>query len=281
MLKEKYKAEEDDKTEKDNLFKNNAKELSYLFRFFKILGLINDVLLVPMFASIIIENFEHSSFEVIKTGEQASNLFFCTFFFMEWLLGLLLADQKLTYLRKPTRILDLISCLPLGSIVQGARALRMIRVIKVFRIIARAKKYRGPGRELLYVLSTLFAVTFSGSYIILLLEGNINPHFENIKDGLWWSFVTISSVGYGDKIPTTDAGRVLAIILMLVGVGVCGYIAAWFMSVLKVEAEEEEKKRHLKQEQELALMHKKIDILSKNVEFLMTKMKDDTHESNI
>ena len=115
---------------------------------------------------------------------------------------------------------------------------------------------------------------------MLLLEGNINPHFENIKDGLWWSFVTISSVGYGDKIPVTDAGRLVAIILMLVGVGVCGYIAAWFMSVSTIEAEEEEKKRYLRLEQELAQMHEKIDSLSQNMEFLMTKMKNEPPDSS-
>jgi voltage-gated potassium channel len=271
---------ENEKKEEDNLFQSHAKELSSLFRFYQILALINDFLLIPMFASIIIENFEHSSFQVIKTGEQTSNTIFCTFFFMEWLLGLLLADRKLIYLRAPTRILDLISCLPLGSIIQGARVLRIIRVVKVFRVIARAKNYKGPGRELLYVLSTLFAVTFSSSYIMLLIEGNINPHFENIKDGLWWSFVTISSVGYGDKIPVTDAGRFVAIILMLVGVGVCGYIAAWFMSVSTIEAEEEEKKRYLRLEQELAQMHEKIDRLSQNIECLMTKMKNEPPDSS-
>ena len=258
----------------DELYQENAKEHTLLFRFYKLFSLVNDILLLPMFASIIIENFEHHTLDSIKTGEQTSNIALCVFFFIEWLLGLLLADKKRKYLRTPIKILDLISCLPLGSIVQGGRFIRLLRVIKIFRLITRAKKYNGPGKDLLYVITTVFAVTFSSAYTILLLEGKINPHFENIKDGLWWSFVTITSVGYGDKYPITDAGKFMAILLMIIGVGLCGYIAAWLMNLMSIESEQEDNKRLNKIERELAVMNKNISHLSDKLDSLTTLLKE-------
>lgn len=47
---------------------------------------------------------------------------------------------------------------------------------------------------------------------------------KNFADGLWWSFVTVTTVGYGDLSPSTNAGRIIASILMLVGIGFIGML---------------------------------------------------------
>ena len=65
------------------------------------------------------------------------------------------------------------------------------------------------------------------------------------EDALWWAYVTITTVGYGDKVPVTTEGRIIAAALMSVGVGLFGtftaYVASWFVAK-KVESDEEEKK---------------------------------------
>jgi voltage-gated potassium channel len=59
-------------------------------------------------------------------------------------------------------------------------------------------------------------------------EGNI----ESIPDGLWWAATTVTTVGYGDTFPTTAAGRAVAVMLMLIGVGLFGLLAASLASFL-------------------------------------------------
>jgi voltage-gated potassium channel len=60
---------------------------------------------------------------------------------------------------------------------------------------------------------------------------------SNASDALWWSISTVTTVGYGDRFPVTDAGRFFAALLMLVGIGVYGTItglfATWFISGIR------------------------------------------------
>lgn len=70
------------------------------------------------------------------------------------------------------------------------------------------------------VIAASGLMIFLSSILITYLEPNIN-HFV---DGIWWSIVTTTTVGYGDISPTTIIGRVVAIFLMIVGIGLVGMI---------------------------------------------------------
>ncbi len=67
--------------------------------------------------------------------------------------------------------------------------------------------------------------------IIYIVEANNNNGFHSIGDGIWWFFVTISTVGYGDKVPVTGLGRTIAIIVMLFGVAILSVITATISSI--------------------------------------------------
>ena len=60
-----------------------------------------------------------------------------------------------------------------------------------------------------------------------------NSNIKDAEDALWWSFVTITTVGYGDRFPVTTEGRLVGAVLMICGVGLfgtfTGFIASWFM----------------------------------------------------
>jgi voltage-gated potassium channel len=68
-------------------------------------------------------------------------------------------------------------------------------------------------------------------------EGNI----KTIGDGLWWAISTVTTVGYGDRFPTTNQGRLIALGLMLLGVSLIGVIsatmAAWFVRMMQKDDE--------------------------------------------
>ena len=108
------------------------------------------------------------------------------------------------------------------------------------------------------VIAVVGATTFAGAYTILIVEGSANADGVTIKefgDALWWSLVTISTVGYGDMYPVTTGGRLVAVFLILIGVGVCGYIAGFMANLMAIGDEDEE-------EQKLDRVERKLDILA-------------------
>jgi voltage-gated potassium channel len=67
---------------------------------------------------------------------------------------------------------------------------------------------------------------------------------KTAEDALWWAYVTITTVGYGDVVPVTREGRMIAAVLMTVGVGLFGtftaYVASWFVEKKEEERQEEQ-----------------------------------------
>jgi voltage-gated potassium channel len=67
------------------------------------------------------------------------------------------------------------------------------------------------------LFGTTIFVILVGSLVIYFVEKGINPGFQNWGDALWWIVVTISTVGYGNKVPLTLIGRISAFIVMIAG----------------------------------------------------------------
>jgi voltage-gated potassium channel len=130
-------------------------------------------------------------------------------------------------------IVDFIAILPLDNIF---RSLRLVRVFRVFRLGVLLYRYAKPFFKVLStnglnkVLCFSAVIVFIGGILVSYLEPNINT----LEDGIWWAMVTITTVGYGDISPQTTFGRIIAMILMLVGIGtlgmVTGSIATYFVS---------------------------------------------------
>lgn len=78
-----------------------------------------------------------------------------------------------------------------------------------------------------------FLVFFATSLAVWMFELGTNDQFETILDGLWWSIITFSTTGYGDKVPVTFAGRLVAVLTIMVGVGatslLSGALASWLV----------------------------------------------------
>lgn len=83
-------------------------------------------------------------------------------------------------------------------------------------------------KSLLIVI--IFIIACSGTFYYF--EVGVNPNIDDVGDALWWGFVTSTTVGYGDIYPVTIWGRFIAIIDMLIGIGIFGFITASVASIL-------------------------------------------------
>jgi voltage-gated potassium channel len=211
----------------------------FLSRLYRFLMTLNDLLLIPMFL-LIVQEIENGEISWLSLSTQ--DLMLNILFFTEWALGLYLAPNRKEYSLQVMRMLDLISCFPFSTLTQGVRLARLARVVKIIRLISRAKRYRGVGEEMIRTLSLVTATVFAGAYSFVVVEPN-HPHVNSIWDALWWSLVTVSTVGYGDVVPETMMGRLIAAPLIIVGVGVVGYTAG-FMSTLMASSTVKEEEAH-------------------------------------
>jgi voltage-gated potassium channel len=98
------------------------------------------------------------------------------------------------------------------------------------------------GRVVVYGAFTAVLLIFCASLAVLQAErGHPGANIESFWDAIWWSVVTICTVGYGDKFPVTIEGRCVGIGLMVAGVGLFGVVtasfAAWLVDQLRDEEE--------------------------------------------
>ena len=113
--------------------------------------------------------------------------------------------------------------------------------------------------SLFRVLIAVAATIFLGAWLVLLFEERAKgSNIHDYPDALWWAIVTVTTVGYGDRFPITEGGRVVAVILMLIGIGLIGVLTATVASVFIKEHtdanKEEFKKGHADLGQQLSVI---------------------------
>ena len=172
----------------------------------------------------------------------------CVIFLGDFLYNLTGSRPKKTYFIYQRGWLDLLGSLPTLGIFQLTALFRLARLSRLARIaklmggqnrkalIRDVVENRGSYATFITLLSAGF-VLVSASLIVLQVESK-SPD-ANIHDGgdaLWWSLVTITTVGYGDKFPVTMIGRSTAVFVMLAGVGIIGALASILASLLVPDA---------------------------------------------
>ena len=145
---------------------------------------------------------------------------------------LVIAPSRRDYLLRQFGWLDFLGSLPFPG-VRLARFLRVARVVRLIRDTGLRRLRRAVLRD--RAGSTLFGVLFLtlvlievGSTLILAIE--VRAEGSNVhtpSDALWWTYVTIATVGYGDRYPVTDVGRVVGVVTMTAGVILFGALTAF------------------------------------------------------
>jgi voltage-gated potassium channel len=148
-------------------------------------------------------------------------------FALDFVIRLGLADKKIPYAIRHWYDVALIA-LPL------LRPLRLLRLVALFRVLDRSVGATLAGRALVYAFGAAGFAVFLGSLAVLDAERlDLHANITNLGDAVWWAAATVATVGYGDFTPVTFEGRVIAVILMFVGIGlvgtVTGAMASWLV----------------------------------------------------
>lgn len=176
----------------------------------------------------------------------------CLIFFIDFAARFIKAKNKLKFMRWGW--IDLISSIPVVNYFRAGRLLRLIRLVRIVRAFRSSKqlvshvfKNKAKGAFTSVSIFAILLIIFS-SIAILQVENTENGNIKSAEDAIWWAYVTITTVGYGDKYPVTTEGRLIAVLLMTAGVGLFGtftaYASSWFADDkdTKVEIQKEDKK---------------------------------------
>ena len=205
------------------------------------LGFLNLLIIILSFyvlSSLLIETFFSLPKEISKVLSFVDNLI-CIIFLFDFALRFKKAENKLKFMKWGW--IDLISSVPTFNFMRAGRLLRLIRLIRLIRafrstrhIVEHVFKNKMQGTLTSVTIISVLMLLFS-SIAILQFETAPNSNIKTAEDAIWFSYSTMTTVGYGDKYPVTNEGRVIAAILMTVGVGLFGtftaFVSSWFVKV--------------------------------------------------
>ncbi len=159
--------------------------------------------------------------------------------YQHWLNG------RIASAKEPSNLIDLLAILPffLESLLNHLFDLRFLRVFRLMRLL-KLMRYSDATKSLFIVCKREWPVMKASAFIMLLLVmlaaclGYVFEHeaqpdkFENIPQSIYWAVITLASVGYGDISPVTPMGRIMTIVLALLGIGIFAIPAAILSSGL-------------------------------------------------
>ncbi len=174
--------------------------------------------------------------------------------FVDFIHLLATAPGKRSYFLKQGWI-DLLGCIPY---IYPLRLLRLFRAYRIFHEIRQhtpeqiqAMLERRPDRNTFFSIAFLAIVLVSiSSYAIYRFE-QVSPdnNIATAADAVWWSVVTITTVGYGDRYPTTNGGRLVALFLMFIGIGIfsalTSYLSTIFVNSRREQSDAQEKREYM------------------------------------
>ena len=169
------------------------------------------------------------------------------FFTIEYLLRVLVATNRRGFVFSFLGLIDLFAILPFyisGTI--DLRALRIVRMLRVFHVLKFVRYNKALQRfrrafisikeELILFLIATGMLMYLASVGIYYFERNAQPEaFASVFHAMWWTVVTLTTVGYGDVVPVTIGGRIFTSIVLVLGLGVIAVPSGLLASALTRE----------------------------------------------
>ncbi|GAA5219090.1 potassium channel family protein [Corallincola platygyrae] len=199
----------------------------------------------------------------------ADNLI-CMVFLSDFFIRLYRAENRAKFMKWGW--IDFISSIPMLDPLRYGRVVRVIRVVRILRAVRSTKvlisyvmRHKAESSFSLVCTVSLLLIIFA-AIAILQLEQNVpGANIETGGDALWWSFVTMTTVGYGDYYPVTAGGRVIAAMLMVAGVGLFGTFTGFVASWLLEEDERKEQHTVINLRNDIAQLQKQVTLLTEQL----------------
>jgi voltage-gated potassium channel len=188
---------------------------------FEIPMLIAAVLVIP---AIVLDEAHVGAF-LATLGKTLNWLIWCAFA-AEVVTMLVVTKDRWAWMRRhPLDLVIVVLTPPFApASLQAARAVRLLRVLRVLRLAPAARRLFSLEGLRYAALLTFVTVMGGGAGFAALENGHHDAHVS-AWDGVWWAITTTTTVGYGDLAPVTTGGRIIAIAVMIVGVGFVALLA--------------------------------------------------------
>ncbi|CAL8324790.1 unnamed protein product [Merluccius merluccius] len=169
---------------------------------------------------------------------------------------------RLKFARKPFCVIDImvliasVSVLAAGSqgnvfATSAIRSLRFLQILRMLRMDRRGGTWKLLGsvvyahsKELITAWYIGFLCLILASFLVYSVEKEFNKEFETYADALWWGLITLTTIGYGDKVPKTWNGRLLAATFSMIGVAFFALPAGILGSGFALKVQEQHRQKH-------------------------------------
>lgn len=182
---------------------------------------------------------------VVKGVVKIMDAFLTVAFLGDFLYRLFTAESRSDYILRNWGWADLLASMP----VQQLKIFRLFRIAKVFRLM-REVGFRTMLREVrdnragsaLYValFLVILVLEFGGIAIVYIESPTPVANIKAPADAVWWAFVTITTVGYGDFYPVTNTGRLVGMLVMILGVGLFGVLTGFLANAFLSPPQDQE-----------------------------------------
>jgi voltage-gated potassium channel len=181
--------------------------------------------------------------EIVDTG-------LCFVFFADFLGRLRNAESKSRYFFRQLGWLDLLGSLPfpglrIARVFRVARVIRLVRAVGMKTLINKMLHDRAGSALYTVLILCVLVIQYGSMFELVANRSSPNANIQTASDAVWYTIVTITTVGYGDKYPVTNPGRIVGVLIMIVGVGLfgvlTGFLANTFLSPSENKPEEKDK----------------------------------------
>lgn len=193
--------------------------------------------LAAILAVVVCSSLETISYVVDVHGENLAMIekVLNYWFLVELILRVLTCPSLKDFLLEVMNWVDAVAILPYffmlaispdSSSVAFLRACRLIRIVRIFRLSKQWKRLRAmiliivscaPDIQL-FLGCFLLLMIFGGSVVYFAEEGQLTEGFESVPHSVWWAAASITTVGYGDAVPSTPMGQVFALVFIIFGI---------------------------------------------------------------
>ncbi len=175
---------------------------------------------------------------------QVYDTLICIIFLIDFVATLGRVPDKRDYFFRQRGWLDLLGSIPSLGVFKYSGLLRLARLSRLARILrsmrgenkkrflADIARNRGQYAVFITLLSALIVLTTASTLVLEFESRSPDANIKTPGDALWWAVVTVTTVGYGDRYPTTAAGRITAVFVMTTGIGIIGALASILASIL-------------------------------------------------